>query len=66
MYECDAEVEVDLVGADERGAVENSNWDDGSEVGSSRHLNCFSAIEKSSCSGEYLSRRCGEEEMPTC
>lgn len=45
-----AEVEVNLVGADEGGAVENSDWDDGAEVDSACHFDRFAAIEEGRCS----------------
>jgi len=46
LDECDGQVEVDLVGAHETGAVQDADGHDGSEVGSAGHFNGMPAIKK--------------------
>lgn len=64
MDEGDREVEVDEVGADEGGAVEDADWDDSSEVDAPGHADLVTGIKEGGEAGESLGKNGREKQVP--
>lgn len=60
------QVEVDDVAADETTAVKNADGDDHADVGSAVHTHSLATVEHGGGSGEKLSSKGCEDEMPCC
>lgn len=60
------QVEVDDVAADETTAVKNADGDNHADVGSAVHAHSLATVEHGGGSGEKLSSKGCEDEMPCC
>lgn len=66
LDKCYTQIEVWHVTADQAGAINQPNGHNCTHVLFARHVDCFSAIEESRCSGEDLSGDGCEYHVPCC
>ena len=66
LDERDAEVQIRRIAANKAEAVEDTNWQDCTKVHSASHLDCFAAIEETSCPSQDLGHEGRNNKMPAC